>query len=345
MTTKAPRILHNSFKVYSVDPIQANWQKLEKVDYGESVLSVIEYISFCRICLSSNVQMAPSLLAPFFGFRLLDWEPLEIRAGEFRDLAPGVSYFPARTIYCQVCSGVSLGMNVDEGSLVGYYTDYQGDEFLESRYRLEPSFQNRMSERNNPNVLRKRGESIDYLDRIDSYLLENIDGPVPDEVLDIGGGTGSNSPLKSTAKIDVIDISPQWVRPPKDSYPLVSLMNVLEHVMNPLETLNLAVSYLDRQRPSYVLIEVPLEKFMSGYSQDIDTSTELKIRDFWQGKKIWTEHVNSFTPRTLTLLAKSAGLELVAPLAQFQTDLASPDDREGKQNTAIVGLFRASRLD
>lgn len=288
--------------------------------------------------------MAPSLLAPFFGFRLLNWEPFEINSREFRDLAPGVSYFPARTIYCQVCGGVSLGMIVDEGSLVGYYTDYQGDEFLESRYRLEPSFQHRMAERNNPNVLRRRGESVDYLDRIDSFLLATIEGPAPDEVLDIGGGTGSNSPLKSKARIDVIDISPQLAGPTKDSYPLVSLMNVLEHVMNPLEILNLAVSYLDTTRASYVLVEVPLEIFMSECSEDVDISTELKIGKYWQQKKLWTEHVNCFTPRALTLLAKSAGLELAAPLVQFQTAVSSDKEREGSQNIAIVGLFRPSRM-
>ncbi len=272
------------------------------------------------------------------------WEPLEIGVQDYRDLKSGVSYFPARTIYCQVCGGVSLGLLVDNGSLIKYYEDYQGEDFLSSRYRLEPSFRDRMDNRRSPNVLRKRGESVDYLNRIDDFLMGNIAGPIPDHVLDIGGGTGTNSPLRSTAKIEIIEISPELAHPSRESYPLVSLMNVLEHVMSPLELLRLAVSYLDKESPSHVLIEVPLEKFMAECSRDIDLQKELKLGDYWQQKVIWTEHVNFFTPRALLLLAKSAGLELAAPLAQFQTEFSTSDSKESDENTAIVGLFRKSAM-
>jgi hypothetical protein len=288
--------------------------------------------------------MAQSLLSPFFGYRLMRWEPLEIGVQDYRDLKSGVSYFPARTIYCQVCGGVSLGLLVDNGSLIKYYEDYQGEDFLSSRYRLEPSFRDRMDNRRSPNVLRKRGESVDYLNRIDDFLMGNIAGPIPDHVLDIGGGTGTNSPLRSTAKIEIIEISPELAHPSRESYPLVSLMNVLEHVMSPLELLRLAVSYLDKESPSHVLIEVPLEKFMAECSRDIDLQKELKLGDYWQQKVIWTEHVNFFTPRALLLLAKSAGLELAAPLAQFQTEFSTSDSKESDENTAIVGLFRKSAM-
>jgi hypothetical protein len=199
-----------------------------------------------------------------------------------------------------------------------------------------------MEERTNPNVLRKRGESVNYLDQIDDFLLSNIQGPIPNQVLDIGGGTGSNSPLRLKAKIDVIEISPQSAYTSQESYPLVSLMNVLEHVMRPLDTLSLAVSYLDKETTSYVLIEVPLEKFMSECSRDTDIETELELGDYWQQKAIWTEHVNCFTPRALLLLANSAGLELAAPLMQFQTDSEAEGSLELNQPTAMVGLFRLS---
>jgi hypothetical protein len=314
----------------------------ESADKGCTTLSEIEFISYCRICLSSNVQISQALLSPFFGFRLLNWEPLKISHSNYRDLVPGASYFPARTIYCQVCGGVSLGLIVDNESLINYYNDYQGEEFLASRYRLEPSFRDRMEERTSPNVLRKRGESVNYLDQIDDFVLSNIQGPIPNQVLDIGGGTGSNSPLRSKAKIDVIEISPESAYTSQESYRLVSLMNVLEHVMRPLDTLRLAVSYLDKETTSYVLIEVPLEKFMSECSRDTDIETELELGDYWQQKAIWTEHVNCFTPRALLLLANSAGLELAAPLMQFQTDSEAEDSLELNQPTAMVGLFRLS---
>jgi len=303
-------------------------------------LSSIEFISFCRICLSSNVQITQSLLSPFFGFRLLSWEPLEISQSNYRDLVPGASYFPARTVYCQVCGGVTLGLIVDDESLIKYYKDYQGEEFLASRYRLEPSFRSRMESRTSPNVLRKRGESVNYLDQIDDFLTRSIEGPLPNQVLDIGGGTGSNSPLRSKAKIDLIEISPESAVASQESYPLVSLMNVLEHVMRPLDTIRLAVSYMHKESSSYVLIEVPLENFMSECSQDIDIKAKLKLEDYWQQKAIWTEHVNCFTPRALLLLAQSAGLELAAPLVQFRTDHAGTESLELNQPTAIVGLFR-----
>jgi hypothetical protein len=305
-------------------------------------MSAVEFISYCRICRSSNVEIAQALLSPFFGFRLLGWSPLEIGSSEFRDLSAGVSYFPARTISCPVCGGVSLGLLVDDASLANYYFDYQGHAFLESRYKLEPSFRQRMEQRNSPNTLRKRGESVDYLDRIDDFLFKNIEGPLPDYVLDIGGGTGSNSPLKSQSTVDVIDIAPELTIPPKDSYRLICLMNVLEHVMDPQATLSLAVSYMDMQRPSYVLVEVPVESFMEECLEDIDSETEIKCGQYLEGKKIWTEHVNCFTPKALILLAKSVGLELVVPIARFETGSASLEAGAGNKKTALVGFFSLS---
>jgi hypothetical protein len=86
-----------------------------------------------------------------------------------------------------------------------YYRDYQSDEFLDMRIKFEPSFAQRLSKRPGLNVIRKRGESVTYMGLIEDAIQKTI-GRLPDRILDIGGGTGSNSPFRGSLPITIFDI-------------------------------------------------------------------------------------------------------------------------------------------
>jgi hypothetical protein len=308
-------------------------------------LTSIRFINYCRLCGSEDVQISQSVLAPFFAFRLLGWTPFEILPGRFRDLAPGKSYFPARTTHCRFCRNVSLGMIFSDDSMERYYTDYQGEKFISSRKELEPSFRGRMERRENKNILRIRGERVSYIEAIEEYIIENIGTPLPDRLLDIGGGTGSNTLFKGRIEFDITDIDSDLdlQKPKLQKYALVSIMNVLEHLLDPVATLRLAKSFLDTDSKSFIVIEVPLEGFMFR-SLSIDTGPEKNPeQDFANEKIIWTEHINCFSPYGLSKVARLVGLSPLAPFLQLDTTEGGggggSNGAISEKSTALVGLF------
>ena len=253
---------------------------------------------------------------------------MRITKGQYQDLEAGVSYFPTKTLFCTNCESVSCGHRLGNTPMAKYYKGYQSKEFLAQRMSMEPSFGFRMRDRSSPNTLRARGEETSYGDEIDEYLL-NMLPALPQRALDFGGGTGSNSPLKRLIPVDVYDIDEEVQPPLSDSthWPLISIMNVLEHVTSPINLLRRASKLLSNNQ-SHILVEVPLEGFMRGQK---GSST------FWQKKTIWTEHLNCFTPLGLEICFREAGLKLITPVTvrEFWSDPS--DCRESGAVLLAVG--------
>jgi len=292
----------------------------------------ISFISYCPCCGSKNIATRDSILSPFFAFRALGLEPVCIDQGEFRDLQAGMSYQPCKSIYCLSCASVACSARLSPSALRSYYSGYQDDEFIAMRIRFEPSFAERLTARSNPNTLRRRGELVSYLPDVEEHYLRAVNGIEPLTVLDFGGGSGANSPFKSNARVDIIDIdqdSPVATNL-EQSYDLISILNVLEHVNSPLQTLRKAARYASPD--TKILIEVPLERFM----HDL-TSTS------YSTKKIWTEHINCFSAKGLERLVLNAGLRPVGdkPVTQFETSEAYSEG-SGENNQALLVVASVS---
>lgn len=232
-------------------------------------------------------------------------------------------------------------MIFSDDSMAGYYTGYQGEKFLESRKQLEPSFAGRMERRENKNLLRIQGEQVSYLDTIEKYITKNIGTNLPDRLLDLGGGTGSNTLFRDRIEFDIIDIDSELdhQQPKLQKYALVSIMNVLEHLLDPLATLRLAKSFLDADPKSLIVVEVPLEGFIQrNLSGDIGLGQDTG-RDFAEEKIIWTEHINCFSPYGLGVVADLVGLKPLAPFLQLDTTEEASNGLITERSTALVGLF------
>jgi hypothetical protein len=295
----------------------------------------INFINFCPCCRSKEIATRSAILSPFFAFRTLGLEPVIIKDDEFRDLGHGTSYQPCKSIYCLNCSSVSCSARFSEEALINYYNGYQDEDFIAMRVHFEPSFAERMKRRSNPNTLRKRGETVSYLYKVENIYKTKTGGELPLNVLDFGGGSGANSLFLETAHVNITDIDKKAFRShssrPTQGYDLICLLNVLEHVNSPQHTLTEALSYAT-PGITRVLIEVPLERFMHNMADE----------DIYSKKKIWTEHINCFSPYGLELLVKNCGLEPIGgdPVVRITTheNLDSNAD-ENSQALIIVANF------
>jgi len=292
----------------------------------------ISFISYCPCCGSDQITTKDSILSPFFAYRALGLEPVCIEVGEFRDLKAGLSYQPCKSIYCLSCGSVSCSARPSPSALRRYYSGYQDEDFIAMRIRFEPSFADRLTTRTNPNTLRRRGESVSYLHTVEAHYLEVTNGLLPANVLDFGGGSGANSPFRSTAQVDIIDIdqeSPNTVHT-TNCYDLISILNVLEHVSSPSQTLREVAKHASSG--ANILIEVPLERFMHDLSSPNYSS-----------KKIWTEHINCFSAKGLEQLVISSGLRPIGdkPVVKIATsEVAS--ETSGENNQALLIVATAS---
>lgn len=286
----------------------------------------IEIRRICSICLSKSIQVSHGILSPFFAARALQILPVQIDSAELTDIKPGTSYVPAPTIYCNDCSSLTCGLRLSEDSVSRYYNDYQSDDFLSMRIKFEPSFAQRLSNRSGPNVIRKRGETVTYMGLVEDVIQKRI-GRLPSRILDIGGGSGSNTPFRGRLPEAIfdIDMSLGSGELPKETWPLVSLMNVLEHVMNPVDFLKEAAVHV-MNPGGYLVVEVPWEPIMRQISQE---------ESAWRAKFIWTEHVNFFSKEGLKKCFELSGLDLIGEIAVIDIEAKSAPEAQ-LQKTMIA---------
>jgi hypothetical protein len=286
----------------------------------------IEIRLICSICLSENVQISNGILAPFFAARALQIMPIQIDNAELTDIQPGTSYVPAPTIFCNNCSSLTCGLRLGKDSVDRYYKNYQSDEFLGMRIKFEPSFSRRLNDRSSPNVIRKRGEAVTYMGLVENVIQKTI-GSLPDRILDIGGGTGANTPFKGRVPGAIFDIdrSLGYSEPQQDTWPLVTLMNILEHVMNPVDFLKEAATHV-MNPGGYLVVEVPWEPIMRRICFE---------ESAWRTKLIWTEHVNFFSKEGVKKCLELSGLDLIGGIAVIDIETTSVSEAQ-LQKTMIA---------
>jgi SAM-dependent methyltransferase len=180
------------------------------------------------------------------------------------------------------------------------YKDYRGLDYTALRELYEPDY-------------RRRNEAlqgqIEYGESLTGFLCPLL----PKRslaILDWGGDSGKNTPLRSRAKQhDVYDISKAKVIPGAravtreqasgQNYDLIVCSNVLEHVPYPNALLEDIIHVM---APSTLLyVEVPYEDVMRQYGGNAIAH-----------KKHWHEHVNFFSPRAMNTLLANVGLQVVA---------------------------------
>jgi predicted TPR repeat methyltransferase len=137
--------------------------------------------------------------------------------------------------------------------------------------------------------------------------------PPKPAILDWGGDTGLNTPLRQQARLHhVFDISGQpavegarsvsLAELAQHRYDLVVLSNVLEHVPQPEALLAQILPHLHE---GLLYVEVPFESLMRQAQAEPSEAV-------WRRKRHWHEHINFFSVCAMTRLLERCGLRVVA---------------------------------
>lgn len=252
----------------------------------------------CICCDHAPLQRQSAVLMPFVAQRALGWEPCEITEDwGLRDLPLGQVQALCASLHCPACGVLFLDMRFDDTEMSRLYRDYRGPGYEAERERLEPGY----AARNRSLVA---GDA--HIPQVEAFLQPHL--PARPAVLDWGGDTGLNTPLRAAARLHhVLDISARplvagarAVPAPEGPYDLVVLAHVLEHVPEPRELLRRVVGAMGEGTTLYV--EVPFEVLMREAEHDALA---------WRRKRHWHEHVNFFSAAGLRQLIMSSGLHVL----------------------------------
>ncbi|MBW8892548.1 MAG: class I SAM-dependent methyltransferase [Burkholderiales bacterium] len=220
----------------------------------------------CICCASSTLERQSAVLMPFVALRALGWEPCEITADwGLRDLPLGHAHALCSSLHCPACGSLFLDMRFDSAEMARLYRNYRGADYEAQRERFEPGY-----------IARNRallaGDA--HIPQVESFLRPWL--PDHPAVLDWGGDTGLNTPLRHEAGLHhVLDISGR---------PLVAVAQAMDE-------------------GTRLYVEVPFERLM----QEIEDRTAT-----WQRKRHWHEHINFFSPAGLRSLLQRCGLSIDA---------------------------------
>lgn len=255
----------------------------------------------CICCGGSDLNRSSAVLMPFVAKRVFGHEPVEITAEwGLRDLQPGMAYSLCNSLQCTGCGALFLDLRFSDRELAALYAGYRDEEYTRLREHFEPGYRE---------LSAFFGERSGYIARIEEFLRPLV-APHP-ALLDWGGDTGINTPLRLSARsVHIYDISDQpciagtqavdLATLRQSSYDLIICSQVLEHIPYPLELLTEIASVMGQG--SLLYLEVPYEGLMQ---------TEPDSRELHRSKRHWHEHVNFFSEAALRSLVQRAGLSPV----------------------------------
>ena len=255
----------------------------------------------CISCGRSDLLSSPAILMPFVAERAIGWGPVEITAEWGLETVPkGHAMCRVNSLACIYCESMFLDLRFGEAEMHRLYKDYRGLEYNELRSNYEPGYISKTS------AFTKR---TSWIEITESWIESKIGKPRT--VLDWGGGSGVNSCfLNDAVDLYIYDISNVKLEAGAKGYiktqsvqtfELVTCMQVLEHVADPLDLLqNISVFMASG---SFLYFEVPFEKVMQ---REIMPSERVTL------KRHWHEHINFFSEQGLTELANRAGMKVVS---------------------------------
>jgi hypothetical protein len=255
----------------------------------------------CICCGDATLEKSPAILMPFVADRVFGHKPVQIKAEwGMRDLQSGMAYTLCNSLQCQHCGVLFLDFRFRDREMGALYANYRGPDYTRLRQFYEPSYSN---------YSETYGHRAKYIDHVELFLHSLV--PAKPVILDWGGDSGINTPLRDIAKeLHIYDISdaplidgaqrfdPKTAR--AHSFDLIICSQVLEHVSYPKRVVQQIVEWM--QPETLLYLEVPYEALMRANPGSYTTHLS---------KHHWHEHINFFTADALRELVEQAGLQLV----------------------------------
>ena len=199
-------------------------------------------------------------------------------------LAPFVSmrvYGRAHACYsvqCQDCGALFSDTRFNDEQARKLYAGYRDAQYMAERMKYEPGYSN--------------PPAHNYVAEIEVLLELYLIYPhtLFSNILDWGGGDGSNTPFRKFGRA-IYDIATQPNKP-IGKYELVVCSNLLEHVAYPVETLEEIKPHIGH----ILYLEIPMGPV-----------TDRAYLD----KTEWHEHITFFTEKSVEMLLRRAGLDVV----------------------------------
>jgi hypothetical protein len=256
----------------------------------------------CICCAGFNTKKSPAVLMPFLAKRIFDLDPLEISPEwGLRDLREGMAYFICHSVQCQTCGALFLDYRFSNDELNKLYLDYRGPVYTKLREKFEPGYAKRNE------LFKDQGH---YISGVENFLLSHLPNPI-NNILDWGGDSGINTPLKAFAKnIWIYDISNvevvkgtnkiDHVQLADYKYDLIVCAQVLEHIAKPDMLLEEIRGFMGKNTLLY--LEMPFEPLIYENNSSLDLHEK---------KRHWHEHINFFTVNSIEALVGRVGLSVI----------------------------------
>jgi len=259
----------------------------------------MEFIDFCPVCFSKNIDYSQAIVMPFVSDRTKTWLPMKIEKEEFNDLEKGYQYLTTNTCHCKECGLMYSRHRFNDYEMSLLYKNYRGEDYVELRSKYEPSYKKTQA---------YLDLQVQHLGQIETKVIEHLKNPPKNcTVLDFGGHDGLNSPFKNNSRQLIgYDISMEdpfvTISGPrynsKQKFNIVTCMHVFEHVSWPNQLVKEISSYLDND--GLIYIEVPLDSFIDFNSGGLKEGCK---------KKHWHEHINSFSKKSIVHLFEENNFE------------------------------------
>ena len=251
----------------------------------------------CVICGSADLVKKFGQFAPFVAHRLFDYPICKVSLG-------GEHVFPTtftNALRCRDCGFVFSQMRPDEDELARLYSGYRDQDYVRERDIFEPGhrFINPLIGIGQVEIENRQKAMAEFLGAAGDFASVR-------RLLDYGGDQGQHIPRLFTACEKIVyDISAKepvaGVRAVRSldevgDVDFLIMSNVLEHVSYPAELLGEAAAVL--APGGRLFIDVPLE---------MSAEAEIAVEEI---PASFHEHINYFTPRSLTRLLERGGFAL-----------------------------------
>ena len=267
-------------------------------------------MSKCLVCKSNNTKVFKSKVAKFLSIRMLNGEEQETDA-----------------VFCKDCGFLYYTFRPTDEQMNKLYYRYRDEEYQKQRQSCECWYTPKINELIGNSLSEKETRNKN----LENIINKNIEIENINNVLDFGGDKGQHIPnifsKKEKYVYDISGVEPiagvnfTDLKDKSKKFDFVMCCHLLEHVCSPQQIIEQIKSLMSNE--SYLYIELPFDSpfyankfeiFQFLFNKYFTFPTLLKHFIKTKSEKCFKpmhEHINFFTPQSITKLLEDFGFEIL----------------------------------